>query len=322
MSADPQHALTAFNSRRILVVGDVMLDKYVKGAVDRISPEAPVPVVNVLSENFVPGGAANTAANIRTLGGHAILIGIIGNDPAGDAFLNTIDKLEISPAHMVRNSSWRTIQKIRIVGQNQQLLRLDYETSATSSPLTLAPIQKHCSSVPKVEAIIISDYAKGTLDETVTKDLIELARSHGIKVIIDPKPEHKNWYRGAFLITPNRSEAEGMVGRRLLCEEDVEWAGKKLRQELDCNVLITLGAEGMLLFQTTGETTSISAQPREVFDVSGAGDSVIATLTMALSANISLLESAKLANIAGGIKVGKLGTAPVWLSELQAATQK
>ena len=306
-----------------MVIGDVMLDKYIHGNVERISPEAPVPVVHVKKENYVPGGALNTACNIVTLGGNALVVGIIGNDDAGKTLQNELKQRKINSEGIVISSKKPTIQKVRILGQNQQLVRIDYEkNNVIDEDAENKIIELINHNIQNVDAVVISDYAKGCITENVAKKAIEIANKNSKIVIVDPKPNNKALYKGSFLITPNKKEACEMTKIEAKTEEDILKIGKKLIEELDSNVLVTRGEKGMTLFEKNGEITNIPTQAKEVYDVSGAGDSVIAALALALSSKTSLQEASILANHAGSIAVGKIGTATITLDELSRALEK
>jgi rfaE bifunctional protein kinase chain/domain len=370
-----------FTNQKIAVIGDLILDKYIFGKVDRISPEAPVPIVKVESEKYVPGGAANVAANISSLGGKAFLIGIVGQDQYQDELVSKLDTANIDYQSVLVDPSKRTTLKTRVIGLNQQLLRIDHEdTHYIESHFEDKFITK-LKEIENLSAIILSDYAKGTITKELLSQLIKLAYLKEIPLIIDPKPKHKNWYRNSFLVTPNKKEAQEISGITIETEEDYLKAGEKLVNDLSANIIITAGAEGMYVFERLtpqphlsnkegeicyseddtkrhstkssnnanssiekqseltpqpplftlkeGEKslnsqltthnliiTHIPTQAREVYDVSGAGDTVVAALTLALSSGASLFSAAKLANKAAGIKVGKSGTQPVYLQEL------
>ncbi|MBD3164400.1 D-glycero-beta-D-manno-heptose-7-phosphate kinase [Candidatus Woesearchaeota archaeon] len=307
--------INKFKNQNILVIGDLILDKYIFGNVERISPEAPVPVIEVKKEMYVPGGAANAANNVSSLGGRAFLLGIVGEDTSKDILLEEARNKGISTEGIITDPRKPTIQKIRVVGQNQQLLRIDYEDKSYID--NEEKIIERIKNKEKIGAILISDYAKGTITKKLMKDVLGLAKKKNIILIIDPKPRHKSFYKSCYLITPNKKEAEEMTNMAIKTEEDLEKAGTKLMEELDCNVLITTGERGMSLFEKKNAPIHIPTLAKEVYDVSGAGDTVIATLSLALSSRASLKDAAVLANHAAGIKVGKLGTAPVSAEELK-----
>lgn len=308
-----------FGHPEILVLGDLILDKYVFGDVERISPEAPIPVVSVTKETFVPGGAANTASNIASLGGQAYLVGIVGNDEPARILIQESRARKINTQGIETDEAVQTIQKIRVIGQSQQLLRVDYENSFKVSAQISKKFEGSCFKNENLKAFVISDYARGTVNLALVDEAKAFCRKKNIPVIVDPRPEHKDWYRGVFLITPNRKEAEEISGRKLTSQDEVVRAGNEMSKALDCHVLITMGERGMSLFEKGREPVHIPTVASQVYDVSGAGDTVVATLAMALSSGKSLVEAAKLANQAAGIKVRKLGTASVSLAELNEA---
>jgi D-beta-D-heptose 7-phosphate kinase/D-beta-D-heptose 1-phosphate adenosyltransferase len=309
--------LDRFNEKNIVVIGDLMLDKYIFGKVDRVSPEAPVAVVEVEKERYVPGGAANAANNISSLSGKPFLFGIVGNDLAKGILLDVVGSKSINTKGVVIDARKPTIQKIRVLGQNQQLLRIDYEDKEYIDKEANEKLLENLNKTEKPDSILISDYAKGTITKDFVEKIKEYTTKNNIPLIIDPKPKHKSFYKGCYLITPNKKEAEIMAGFTIETEKDIEKAGNKLVEDLDCNVLITTGEKGMTLFEKNKPAINIPTVAKEVYDVSGAGDTVIASLSLALSSGASLHEAAILANHAAGIKVGKLGTAPVSLNELK-----
>ncbi|MEM4264030.1 MAG: PfkB family carbohydrate kinase, partial [Candidatus Woesearchaeota archaeon] len=254
-----------FKGKKILVIGDVMLDKYIYGSVTRISPEAPVQVVKVEKESYVPGGAANVANNIAALGGRAILVGAVGKDPGAEILTRILNEKDVKTEFFVWNAP--TIVKVRVVGQSQQLLRIDYEDETTINAQEIS--KKIIKLAADADVIIISDYAKGTINEEVMKTAV----ASGKKVIIDPKPKNFRLYKGAFLIKPNFSEAKEIAGTT-----DVSEMGRKLKEQTNSNILITKGKEGMSLFEIDGSNLHVPTEAREVYDVTGAGDTVTAAL--------------------------------------------
>lgn len=301
--------IESFKGKKILVIGDVMLDKYIHGSVTRISPEAPVQVVKVEKESYVPGGAANVANNIAALGGTAILLGAVGKDPGAEILTRILNEKGVATEFLVWNAP--TIVKVRVVGQSQQLLRIDYEDETA---INAQEISKKISKLAaNADIIIISDYAKGTINEEVMK----AALSSGKKVIIDPKPKNFKLYKGAFLIKPNFSEAKEIAGI-----SDIAEISKKLKEQTGANILITKGKEGMSLFETDGANLHVPTEAREVYDVTGAGDTVTAALALSIAAGAKLKEAALIANHAAGIKVGKAGTATVSAKELLQKFEK
>ena len=289
---------------RILVVGDVMLDRYWFGEVTRISPEAPVPVVRVSRVEERPGGAANVARNCAALGAHARLLSVIGGDEAGEKLSKLVDAAGIS-AHLHRDAAMSTTVKLRVIGRQQQLLRIDFETPPSSEVLasTLADCE---AALPDCDVVILSDSGKGGL--THIADMIGLARAAGKRVLVDPKGDDYARYRGANLLTPNMSELREVVGN-WQSEADLAARVGKLRADLGLDaLLLTRSEQGMTLFSESG-AMHVPAQAREVYDVSGAGDTVIATLAVMLAAGADTAEAVRIANRAAGIVVGKLGTA-------------
>lgn len=316
-----ENKLNDFKDKKIAIIGDLILDKYIFGKVERISPEAPIPVVSVLKEKYVPGGAANVAANISTLGGKVFLFGITGKDESKERLFNKLSALSIDTTDIIEDSQRKTTEKIRIIGHNQQLLRIDYEDiTDISKKLEVKLLDKLSAS--EFDVIIISDYAKGTITFNLLNQIKTYALKNNVKIIIDPKPYHKNWYKNVFLITPNQKEAGEMLGKSILTKNDFIEAGNKLVSTYKSNIVITAGSNGIYIFEKDKKHRHIHTKAKEVYDVSGAGDTVVATLALALSANMNLLDAAELANQAAGIKVGKLGTAPVSINELRENLKK
>ena len=311
-----------FKSKKILVIGDVMLDKYIWGEVTRISPEAPVQIVNVVKEEYVPGGASNVAANIAELGAKVWMVGVVGNDETRDKLISGIAKKKINSDYLISDPEKRTILKVRIFGGKQQLLRFDYEKKGDISRNTEQKMLNSIKEIIKnIDAIIVSDYAKGTITRDLMEALKELCKKNSMLLIVDPKPEHKEYYKNVNLITPNISEAKKMAGLSEDAEEDVESMGKKLLAELNSNVLITRGEKGMSLFEKNGSILSIPTFAKEVYDIIGAGDTSVAALALALASGASFEESAIIANYAAGITVGKVGTSTVTIEELRESIE-
>ena len=309
--------LEQFKNKKILVVGDIMLDKYIWGDVSRISPEAPVQVVNVLKETYEPGGASNVANNVAALDGNTFMVGIVGDDEAKKILFNELKKREINTDGIFIDNEKPTIQKVRIVGKSQQLLRVDYEKKEHVHKDIEHSIIKFLELMIKdVDIIVISDYAKGVITPAICSRLIEISRNSNKAVIVDPKPKHKDIYSNATLITPNNAEASEMTNIEDGDDAVLEM-GSKLMKHLNSNVLVTQGEKGMSLFEKDGKITHISAKAKEVYSLIGAGDTVVATIALALASGASLEEAATLANIAAGIKVGKIGTASVSIDEIK-----
>lgn len=299
---------------RVLVVGDVMLDRYWFGNVDRISPEAPVPVVHVQRTEERPGGAANVARNVAALGGQATLLSVVGDDEAGRSLAILLEKEHVKTLFH-KDAQLPTTVKLRVIGRQQQLIRIDFETPPSREVLE-DKLGDFESLVDSIDVVILSDYGKGGL--THVAKMIDVAKRHGKPVLVDPKGDDYSKYAGATLLTPNRSEFREVVGR---WKDESELAAKaaQLREKLQLNaLLVTRSEEGMSLF-TSGSATHEPTQAREVYDVSGAGDTVIATLGLMLAAGVSMADAMRIANRAAGIVVGKLGTATVTRDELLAA---
>jgi rfaE bifunctional protein kinase chain/domain len=299
---------------RLLVVGDVMLDRYWFGEVSRISPEAPVPVVKVERVEERLGGAANVARNAAALGAHTALLSVVGDDDAGRSLGRLLVEGGIDAGLHVDRGIDTTV-KLRVIGRQQQLLRIDFETTPSHEVLD-AKLAEFERRVAECDAVVLSDYGKGGL--THISEMIRLARAAGKPVLVDPKGDEWGKYAGATVITPNRSELREVVGR-WSSEEELIAKSQKLRAELGIEaLLVTRSEEGMTLF-ADHERHHQPAQAREVFDVSGAGDTVIATLAVMLATGAGWAESIRAANVAAGIVVGKLGTAVVTREELAAA---
>jgi rfaE bifunctional protein kinase chain/domain len=306
-------SLAAFKKARVLVVGDVMLDRYWFGDVARISPEAPVPVVHVKRSEARPGGAANVARNAAALGAHVTLLSVVGRDEAG-AQLAALLRQEKVRARLHRDKSIDTTVKLRVIGRQQQLLRADFE-NAPQTEVLASQTDRFRSLLPQHQAVLFSDYGKGGLAHVA--DMIAAARAQGCPVLIDPKGSDYSRYQGATVITPNRAELQEVVGR-WHDEQDLLEKAQNLRRSLQLDaLLLTRSEEGMSLFDAQG-VTHVAAQAREVFDVTGAGDTVIATLATLLAGGLSLRDALPWANRAGGIVVGKFGTATVSYQELRS----
>lgn len=308
MSSFPKDAIT---KARVLVVGDVMLDRYWFGEVERISPEAPVPVVRVVKREDRLGGAANVARNIVALGAKATLVGLVGQDEAAQRMHELLTEAGIE-AHLIADSAHPTTLKMRVLGKQQQLLRIDFEEKPT--PSLLKSLSDQVEKILAVhDVVVLSDYAKGALSQVEV--LIELARKKGLPILVDPKGTDYQRYRGATLVTPNRSEMQQAVGA-WSSEQALNERAQALRQELSLEaLLVTRSEQGMTLFTEQGRE-HVDAQAHEVFDVSGAGDTVLATLAVMRAAGVEWPSAMRWANRAGGIVVGKLGTSIVTAGEL------
>lgn len=307
--------MTQFGPCQVLVIGDVMLDRYWFGDVDRISPEAPVPIVRVQSSDERLGGAANVARNVMALGAKSMLMGVVGNDEAGRIVHELIRECGISD-HVFDDPQAKTTVKLRVLGRQQQLLRADFE-SVPDHELLVEKLDLFKAVLPSAHAVVLSDYGKGGL--THISEMIQLARERGILTLVDPKGDDYARYRGATLLTPNRSEFAQVVGR-WKSEDEMTLKAHTLRRSLQLShLLVTRSEEGMSLYSEDNgrpKETHIAAQAREVFDVSGAGDTVIATLAVSLGCGMDMEQAVALANRAGGIVVSKLGTATVSAEEL------
>ncbi len=296
----------------VLVIGDIMVDHYIWGKVKRISPEAPVPVVEVTEENITLGGAANVAHNIQSLGGKVFIAGVIGNDTVGEVLISKFKVKGIQTDGIIAENNRPTTVKTRIIGHNQQVVRFDREVKSEISSAALAKILGYVTScLPDIKAIIISDYCKGVITKNLMKKLLGITNS-SIFIAVDPKIGHFDYYNGVSLITPNIDEASFGSGINIIDEDSLLDAGRILLKKLQCQaVLITKGDEGMSLFEKNGKVTHIPTFAKEVYDVTGAGDTVIAAFTLCHSAGEKLKDAAIFANQAAGIVVGEVGTTVV-----------
>ncbi|HEU4935748.1 MAG TPA: D-glycero-beta-D-manno-heptose-7-phosphate kinase [Vicinamibacterales bacterium] len=311
--------LSRLQGRTLLVVGDLMLDHFVVGAVDRISPEAPVPVVRFDHESFRLGGAANVAHNAAALGARVQLVGVAGEDDTGGLIRAELAKLGIDSSGVVSDPKRRTTRKLRVVtSRNQQVARIDYEDDREVHGNVEAAIVSRIEQVSaSADAILISDYLKGAVSRGVAAGAIEAAKRRDIPLLVDPKVPHIDYYAGAAVITPNHHEAEAVTLMRIRTGEEAIAAARRFRERVQCDcVLITRGEHGMTLLGSDVEA-QLAAEAREVADVTGAGDTVVATMALALAAGASLIDAARLANRAASIVVGKFGPATVSIGELE-----
>nr|WP_275976185.1 D-glycero-beta-D-manno-heptose-7-phosphate kinase [Geothrix oryzisoli] len=311
------------DGRKVAVLGDVMLDEYLFGEVSRISPEAPVPIVRVVREQAVLGGAANVAANLKALGAEPLLIGTLQKDVAGDRLLGLLGRLGISISGLVLDASRPTIIKTRVVGQQQQMLRIDREESGPPEAAVLMGLRTRLEqALGEASALIVSDYAKGVVNGPVMDSVRSICAAKGLPWIVDPKPAHKALYQGATLMTPNTKEASELAQRPAKSDAEVADAGRAILAELGLRgLLVTRSERGMALFAPDGDHAApwmVPTEAREVFDVSGAGDTVIAAFSAAIAAGADWREAAMLANAAAGVVVAKVGTATVTPAELLA----
>jgi len=308
-----------FPDKRVLVIGDVMLDEYIWGKVRRISPEAPVPVVEVKEKTFMAGGAGNSASNIASLGGEVKIAGVIGEDPQAALFCEKLNALGVDTSGLTKDPNHPTITKTRVIANKQHVVRVDVEKrGALPQHVEESLLNTIEKQIQWAQVVVISDYGKHVVTEMIAQKVIQKAISDGKPVIIDPKGNNYEKYRGATLITPNVSEAETVLNRELISESDILEAGKSLNDLINGKaILLTRGSEGMTLFHNRGETITIPAVARNLFDVTGAGDTVVATLAMCLAADATMEDSVYLANLAAGLVVEKLGTATVTCDELR-----
>ncbi len=313
--------LLNFADGRILVVGDVILDEFLYGEADRISPEAPVPVVDVQRHTTQLGGAANVVNNLVALGAKAALCGVIGNDDGGNRVLKLLHELNVPTDGAVVEIGRPTTVKTRVIAAHQQVVRFDREDRSPLQGARKKLMQFIRRAQKNFNAIIISDYGKGVVSEEVVAAVLEAGRKQGIPVLVDPKPGNIHLYKGVTAITPNVKEAGESLGRALVNKhEPVEQAGRDLLARIEGDmVLLTRGDQGMTLFRKDSASHHIPTRARQVFDVTGAGDTVIATFTLALTAGASPAEAAELANHAAGVVVGKLGTATATPVEIRDA---
>lgn len=308
---------------RVFVLGDVMLDEFVWGRVSRISPEAPVPVVQVTGQSFHLGGAGNVAANVRSLGGAVVLAGVVGRDAAGGRVRDALAAAGVESRLVELGRDRPTTVKTRIVAHGQQVVRADHEEPAdVPAGAEAALVEALRRELPSCRALVVSDYQKGVVTASLLRRVLPLARRRGVPVLVDPKVRHFRLYRGATVVTPNQLETEQATGLRLHGPDDVLAAGRRLLSLVGCRaVLVTRGEHGMSLFERGRPPLNVPTAAREVFDVTGAGDSVIATMALALAAGGSLAEAAVLANCAAGVVVGKVGTAQASPEEVLAAAR-
>lgn len=309
------------NARRtkIAIVGDVMLDKYITGDTRRISPEAPVPVLVVENEFIKPGGAANVAWNIKDLGATPFLFSVVGDDNEAHLLINMLKQLGICEKYLLMDKHRTTTTKTRIIARGQQVVRVDKETPREPHKAIIDElVQKLLFILPEVQGLVISDYGKGVITADLLRKVVPEARRHKVFVAVDPKERHFKLYRNTNVITPNTNEASGASGIKITNESILVRAGKKLLNLTGAeNVLITRGAEGMTLFTNKGDITHFPALARQVYDVTGAGDTVVATFALISSAGGSLKESAIISSHAAGIVVGKTGTATASPEEIE-----
>jgi len=333
-----QAILHNFSKIKILIIGDLILDEYVWGEVERISPEAPVPVVWAKKRNYLPGGAANVASNVRSLGADVGLIGVVGKDDRADILLSELKKRKIDTSGIFEVFNRYTSIKTRVIAGHQQVVRVDWETIDSIPQHLENKIKEYFQkNISKYDAVIIEDYGKGLFTSSLVKTIIEEARRKKKIITVDPKEEHFLYYSETTAITPNRKETENAIRNiklrsnnllnlttdKLETDMDIDLAGKELLSFLRLQgLLITLGEKGMRLFEQNQKPYQIDTVAQEVFDVSGAGDTVIATFTLALATGATMKEAAHLANFAAGIVVGKIGVATPTANELMSKIKR
>jgi D-beta-D-heptose 7-phosphate kinase/D-beta-D-heptose 1-phosphate adenosyltransferase len=305
---------------RVLCVGDVMLDRYVYGEVARVSPEAPIPVLKVVDERAMLGGAGNVARNLAAIGAQVSFVSVVGSDAAGDEIANMLHALGAQASSLVRDQSRCSTVKTRFVGMSQQMLRADHESDVALAASLEAELVDHiCSMLPSVQVLVLSDYGKGVLTPAVCHAAIAAAKEQGVPVIVDPKGRDYARYAGATIITPNRRELAEATGQALSGDSEIVEAARGLMGAHDIrSILVTRSQDGMSAITADGAVTHLKAEAREVFDVSGAGDTVVSVLAAAIAADMSLADAAALANVAGGLVVGKVGTAVIYRDEMIA----
>jgi D-glycero-beta-D-manno-heptose-7-phosphate kinase len=309
---------------KVLILGDIMLDEYLFGMVTRISPEAPVPVVEISSTKLLLGGAANVAANIRAIGDEAILVGTVGDDEAAVKLTQLLKEKHISRDFLVSDESRQTTIKTRIIAHSQQVVRADRESQHELDNETEERVLKRFMSViDGIKAVIISDYGKGVITKSLLAKVMEVCLEKDIFVAVDPKETHFFNYKQVSLITPNHHEAGFAYGRRIQTEKDLIVVGNGLLERLQARaILITRGPQGMSLFSNDAQPTHIPTFARQVYDVTGAGDTVIATFVSAICAGANLIEAAIISNAAAGFAVAQLGTATVTVPQLQKELER
>ncbi len=323
MTSPLQSLVSRLVGRRVAVVGDVMLDHFLIGQVDRISPEAPVPVVRFERDEYRLGGAANVAHNLVALGGRPSLAGVVGTDPAADELRRALDRAGIPAGGLVADSSRPTTRKVRVVtSRNQQVARVDYEGDADVSGATLDALLKQVAAATHAtQASVLSDYRKGVVSTAVIEAAVRSAKAAGVPLLIDPKVPQAERYRGASLLTPNHHEAEVMTQTSIRTPDDARSAARRIADRTGASVLITWGEHGMWVLDRSASgavEAAIPAAAREVADVTGAGDTVIAVLSLALAAGLPLVDAARLATLAAGLVVARFGPATVTTDELTA----
>ncbi|MBI4548811.1 MAG: D-glycero-beta-D-manno-heptose-7-phosphate kinase [Ignavibacteriae bacterium] len=306
------------NGKKIAIVGDLMLDRYIWGSVSRISPEAPVPVVDMETEQHRLGGAANVAKNIHSLGGEPLLVGVIGADNSGKQLFEIIRESGFSVDGIVVDDARPTTVKTRVIAHNQHVVRIDREIRTDIAYIIQNKILDTLSHhIHSIDAIILEDYNKGVIVKALIRQIIELATKYGKALTVDPKFNNFFEYQNVTVFKPNRKEVEEVMGIHIKDDSDITETGKILLKKLRAkNVLLTLGEQGMALFEADGSVSRVPTMARKIADVSGAGDTVISTLTMALAGGATMKEAAGVSNFAGGIVCGYVGIVPIDRNEL------
>ncbi|MGD9302968.1 MAG: D-glycero-beta-D-manno-heptose-7-phosphate kinase, partial [Desulfobacterales bacterium] len=315
--------LSKFDHCHILVVGDLMIDEYLWGEVDRISPEAPVQVVSVQNEELILGGAGNVVNNLVALGAKVSIIGVVGAGTNGTLLRDKLDELGANTHGVITEPDRPTTRKTRIIAEHQQVLRIDRETKSNVSAQTFEAVAQAAENIiPHADVVLISDYGKGLITEALLSKLTKAAREHGKLTIADPKGLDFKKYSGINVMTPNKKEAALAAGIEIIDDATLFEVGQRLIQSIGIDkLIITCGKDGMVYFETGADIQKISTKARQVFDVSGAGDTVLAILGLAIASGMSFKDGVALANTAAGLVVGKVGTATVSKKELAAALQ-
>ncbi|MCK4463124.1 MAG: D-glycero-beta-D-manno-heptose-7-phosphate kinase [Candidatus Omnitrophica bacterium] len=312
--------ISEYKNKRILVIGDLILDEFIWGKVSRISPEAPVPVVWVDSESFMPGGAANVANNISSLGAKVYLVGVVGNDDRAAILRGELEHKGINTDGITTDATRPTILKTRVIAHQQQVVRIDKERIGHIKDSIVNKIVNYVKkSIDEIDAILIEDYGKGLITPKLLKPIVDLAKKYKKTISVDPKEEHFSFYRGVTVITPNCQEASRAVGFKISDKASLKKAGQILLNKFKVKIaIITLGEEGMAVFEEGSPPKRIPTMAQEVYDVSGAGDTVISSFTLSLASGATPIQAAHIANCAAGIVVGKVGISVVNEDELIA----
>jgi D-beta-D-heptose 7-phosphate kinase/D-beta-D-heptose 1-phosphate adenosyltransferase len=316
--------IAEFKRTRLAVIGDLMIDEFMWGHVDRISPEAPVPVVRITAESLMLGGAANVINNICALGGKVLVSGIIGNDMMGQKMIQTLKQKGVPTGGLCIEEGRPTSIKTRIVAQSQQVVRYDREDSTPIRASSREKIVDYLSkNIDRIDGVIISDYGKGVVSKPLMDRVRSIAQERGKILVVDPKIDHFSFYQGVTVITPNHHEASMAAGKEIHNDKDLQEVGRRLIKRCKCkHLLVTRGEEGMSLFDQDGHCHHIPTMAKEVFDVTGAGDTVISAFTLALAVGAKPIEAAVISNHAAGIVVGEVGTATVSGGLLKKSLQK